>query len=223
MRSPCHDVCHQRSPSSPRHLPQLVRRHRSRTHRPSDHRRSQRHQPRPNQVRRDNARRIAKPSAGYPSPLQWDCFRFAIIQRADHFTFCVCIDHLHTDATLFSLAYAEIHVMYATVTRGGAPISLPEAGSYHAYCVRQRRHTSALTLESAEVREWIEFSRLTTETFWTGRCHSVTHSYHATSSAHNSWTSDRLSNSIRLPIRRGPVLRRRVRVHGACRIRIDRR
>ena len=23
-----------------------------------------------------------------PSPLQWDCFRFAIIQRADHFTFC---------------------------------------------------------------------------------------------------------------------------------------
>lgn len=92
-----------------------------------------------------------------PSPLQWDCFRFAIIQRADHFTFCVCIDHLHTDAMFFSLAYAEIHVMYATVTRGGAPISLPEAGSYHAYCVRQRRHTSALTLESAEVREWIEF------------------------------------------------------------------
>ena len=66
-----------------------------------------------------------------PSPLQWDCFRFAIIQRADHFTFCVCIDHLHTDAMFFSLAYTEIHVMYATVTRGGAPISLPEAGSYH--------------------------------------------------------------------------------------------
>ena len=58
----------------------------------------------------------------------------------------LCIDHLHTDAMFFSLAYAEIHVMYATVTRGGAPISLPEAGSYHAYCVRQRRHTSALTV-----------------------------------------------------------------------------
>ncbi len=92
-----------------------------------------------------------------PNPLQWDCFRFAIIQRADHFTFCLCIDHLHTDAMFFSLAFAEIHVMYATVTKGGAPISLPAAGSYHDYCARQRRYTSALTLESAEVREWIEF------------------------------------------------------------------
>jgi mycolipenoyl-CoA---2-(long-chain-fatty acyl)-trehalose mycolipenoyltransferase / long-chain-acyl-CoA---trehalose acyltransferase len=91
-----------------------------------------------------------------PDPLQWDCFRFAIIQRADHFTFCVCIDHLHTDAMFFGVAFAEIHIMYATVARGGAPISLPEAGSYHDYCVRQRQYTSALTLDSAEVRGWIE-------------------------------------------------------------------
>src|SRR5208283_1337398 len=41
-----------------------------------------------------------------PDPLQWDCFRFAIIQRADHFTFCVCIDHLHTDAMFFGVAFA---------------------------------------------------------------------------------------------------------------------
>ena len=33
-----------------------------------------------------------------PSPLQWDCFRFGVIQRADHFTFYVSIDHLHADA-----------------------------------------------------------------------------------------------------------------------------
>src|SRR5262249_35213783 len=36
-------------------------------------------------------------------------------------------------------------------------IRLPAAGSYHDYCVRQHQHTSALTLNSPEVRSWIEF------------------------------------------------------------------
>ena len=61
------------------------------------------------------------------------------------------------------------------LTRGGAPSSLAEAGSYHAYCVRQRRYTSALTLESAEVREWIEFVENNDGTLPDCRCHSVTH------------------------------------------------
>ena len=102
------------------------------------------------------------------------------------------------------------------------PISLPEAGSYHGYCVRQRRHTSALTLESAEVREWIEFFENNDGTLpdWPlplgdpfVPCDVI--------GAQLLDKRQTLEFEIRLPIRRGPVLRRRVRVRGACRIRID--
>ncbi|EUA94013.1 condensation domain protein [Mycobacterium ulcerans str. Harvey] len=47
-----------------------------------------------------------------PSPLEWGCVRFSIIQRADHFTFCVAIDHLHCDAMFVGVVFAEIHLMY---------------------------------------------------------------------------------------------------------------
>lgn len=93
-----------------------------------------------------------------PSPLQWDCFRFGVIQRADHFTFYMAIDHLHVDATFLGPVFVELHVMYAALAGGAAPISLAEVGSYDDYCVRQRQYTSALTLESPEVRAWIQFA-----------------------------------------------------------------
>lgn len=93
-----------------------------------------------------------------PSPLQWDCFRFGLIQRADHFTFYMCIDHVHVDAMFIGLAFVEIHMMYAALVGGGAPIPLPPAGSYDDYCVRQREFTSALTLQSPQVRRWIDFA-----------------------------------------------------------------
>jgi mycolipenoyl-CoA---2-(long-chain-fatty acyl)-trehalose mycolipenoyltransferase / long-chain-acyl-CoA---trehalose acyltransferase len=92
-----------------------------------------------------------------PDPLQWDCFRFAIIQRADHFTFCVSIDHLHLDATLVGVLFTEFHMMYAALVGGGAPIPLPEAGNYDEYCARQHQYMSALTLNSPQVRAWVEF------------------------------------------------------------------
>ena len=41
---------------------------------------------------------------------QWDCFRFMIIQHADHFTFCVSVDHLHIDAMFLGVLFAEIHM-----------------------------------------------------------------------------------------------------------------
>lgn len=94
-----------------------------------------------------------------PSPLQWDCFRFGVIQRADHFTFYMSIDHLHVDAMFMGLAFVEIHMMYAALVGGGAPIPLPEAGSYDDYCVRQRRFTSALTADSPQVRKWVRFAQ----------------------------------------------------------------
>jgi mycolipenoyl-CoA---2-(long-chain-fatty acyl)-trehalose mycolipenoyltransferase / long-chain-acyl-CoA---trehalose acyltransferase len=92
-----------------------------------------------------------------PNPLHWDSFRFLIIQREDHFTFCVCVDHLHIDAMFVGVGFMELHMMYAALVAGGAPLRLPAAGSYDDYCVRQHRELSALTLDSPQVREWVEF------------------------------------------------------------------
>jgi hypothetical protein len=93
-----------------------------------------------------------------PSPMEWGCFRFGIIQRPDHFTFFMTVDHVHVDAMYLGLAFVEIHMMYVQLAAGGAPIPLPEAGSYADYCVRQRKFTSALTVDSPQVRGWMEFT-----------------------------------------------------------------
>ncbi len=37
------------------------------------------------------------------------------------------------------VGFMEIQTMYAALVDGGAPIRMPEAGSYEDYCVRQRR------------------------------------------------------------------------------------
>lgn len=92
-----------------------------------------------------------------PSPLEWDCFRFSIIQRADHFTFCVAIDHLHCDAMFVGVAFAEIHLIYVALVGGGAPLRLAETGSYHDYCTRQQEHLAGLTLDSPVIRAWAQF------------------------------------------------------------------
>ncbi|MGY4708719.1 condensation domain-containing protein [Mycolicibacterium sp. CBM1] len=92
-----------------------------------------------------------------PSPLEWDCFRFGVIQRADHFTFYVSVDHLHADAMFMVALFVEMHMNYEALAGGGAPIKLPEAGSYQDYCVRQHDYTSQLTLESPDVQGWLEF------------------------------------------------------------------
>jgi len=93
-----------------------------------------------------------------PSPLEWDCFRFGLIQREDHFTLYMSLDHLHIDGMFMGLAFVEIHMMYAVLVEGGAPIPLPQAGSYDDYCLRQRRSTAALTLDSSQVRRWMTFA-----------------------------------------------------------------
>lgn len=94
-----------------------------------------------------------------PDPLRWDCFAFGIIQRADHFTFYIGIDHVHTDAMFMGLVLVEIHMMYASLVNGGAPIPLPPAGSYDDYCVRQHEFLSGITLDSPEVQDWIGFAK----------------------------------------------------------------
>lgn len=94
-----------------------------------------------------------------PGPLDWDCFRFGIIQRADHFTFYASVDHLHADAMFVVALFVEIHSNYAAVVEGGVPVRFPESGRYLDYCVRQREYTAGLTLESPEVGEWLGYLR----------------------------------------------------------------
>jgi hypothetical protein len=93
-----------------------------------------------------------------PNPLQWDCFSFGLIQRADHFTFYMSVDHLLTDGMSAGVIFLEVHMMYAALGQGGAPIPLPDPASYDDYCVRQHQHTAALNLESPQVRTWIQFA-----------------------------------------------------------------
>lgn len=93
-----------------------------------------------------------------PNPLQWDCFGFTLIQRSDHFSFFVCVDHLHSDMTSVCVAFREIHTMYAALVDGERPIRIAEVGSYADHCVQERASLSALTVESPEIGQWIEFA-----------------------------------------------------------------
>jgi len=92
-------------------------------------------------------------------PLQWDCFGFTVVQRPDHFSLYVSIDHLHLDAMFVVLLFVEIQHAYAALVDGRAPLRLPEAGSYLDYCVRQRAYSSRLTLDDPEVAGWLDFLR----------------------------------------------------------------
>ena len=100
-----------------------------------------------------------------PDPTSWDCFRFGVVQGEDSFTFYSSIDHLHVDGQFLGVGLMEFQMMYAALVTGAPPVQLPEAGNYDDYCVRQREFTSGLTLESPEVRAWIEFAERNSGTF----------------------------------------------------------
>jgi mycolipenoyl-CoA---2-(long-chain-fatty acyl)-trehalose mycolipenoyltransferase / long-chain-acyl-CoA---trehalose acyltransferase len=93
-----------------------------------------------------------------PSPLEWGCFTFGIIQSANHFTFFAAMDHVHGDATLIGTTIMEASGMYSAMSGGGHALTLPDAGSFDDFCVREREYTSALTLDSPGVRAWIDFA-----------------------------------------------------------------
>jgi hypothetical protein len=93
-----------------------------------------------------------------PDPLQWDCFRFGIIQGKSHFTFFASIDHVHVDAAVAGVTLMELYFMYNALVAGGAPLELPAAGNYSEFCVRQHQFTDALTLESPEIAAWRDFA-----------------------------------------------------------------
>ncbi|MDT5050118.1 MAG: mycolipenoyl-CoA---2-(long-chain-fatty acyl)-trehalose mycolipenoyltransferase [Mycobacterium sp.] len=93
-----------------------------------------------------------------PDPVKWDCFRFGIIQREDHFTFFSIVDHLHCDPTIISGLYTEIVMNYRALVRGAALVQLPPPASHDDFCMREKQQVSTLSLDSPAVRKWIEFA-----------------------------------------------------------------
>ncbi len=93
-----------------------------------------------------------------PNPLEWGCFTFGVIQCNSHFTFFAAMDHVHGDATLIGTTMLEANGMYSALSGGGKPLTLPDAGSFEDFCSREREYTSALTVDSPQVRAWIDFA-----------------------------------------------------------------
>ncbi len=93
-----------------------------------------------------------------PSPLEWGCFVFGIVQNEDHFTFFAAMDHVHGDATLIGTTMLEANGMYSALSGGGDALTLPDAGSFDDFCAREREYTSELTADSPEARAWIDFA-----------------------------------------------------------------
>ncbi|MDG4663079.1 condensation domain-containing protein [Mycobacterium sp. 236(2023)] len=93
-----------------------------------------------------------------PSPLEWGCFTFGIIQSDDHFAFFAAMDHVHGDATLIGTTMMEANGMYSALSSGGAALTLPDAGSFDDFCVREREYTAELTVDSPGVQAWIDFA-----------------------------------------------------------------
>ena len=92
-----------------------------------------------------------------PGPLEWDCFRFGIIQRNDTFSFFAVVDHIHLDGMFMNVLFDEVWHDYDALTRGVAPPVRPPAALYDDYCIRQRRDAAELTRTDTEVLKWVEF------------------------------------------------------------------
>ncbi len=79
-----------------------------------------------------------------PSPLEWGCFTFGIVQNDDHFAFFAAMDHVHGDATLIGTTMMEANGMYSALSASGQALALPDAGSFDDFCVREREYTSGV-------------------------------------------------------------------------------
>ncbi len=92
-----------------------------------------------------------------PDPLQWDCFRFGVIQGQDKFTLWASIDHVHLDATIVTVTLLEFYMTYNALVAGGGPLSLPEAGSYAQFCEQRYEYAMSLDGQSPEIQAWKAF------------------------------------------------------------------
>lgn len=93
-----------------------------------------------------------------PDSLNWDCFRFGVIQGEEHFTFYVSVDHVHVDAMIVGVTLTEFYFMYQALVGGNPPIPLPKVGSFDEFCVRSQDFNESLTPESPQIQVWMEFA-----------------------------------------------------------------
>jgi len=93
-----------------------------------------------------------------PGTLEWDCFTFGVIQKADHFTVYANIDHLHSDGTSSTVIYRDIHETYQTLLTGQSH-ELPQTAGYRDFTARQRLQVEATTLDSRPIKDWVDFAR----------------------------------------------------------------
>jgi len=93
-----------------------------------------------------------------PGTLEWDCFTFGVIQKADHFTVYANIDHLHSDGTSATVIYRDIHLTYQALV-AGLPNPLPRTGGYRDFSARQLLQVEAMTLDSRPIKDWVDFAR----------------------------------------------------------------
>jgi mycolipenoyl-CoA---2-(long-chain-fatty acyl)-trehalose mycolipenoyltransferase / long-chain-acyl-CoA---trehalose acyltransferase len=92
-----------------------------------------------------------------PQTLDWDCFTFGIIQKADHFTFYASVDHLHIDGMSSGLIFLDVHLTYQDLVAGRSVPQFDVAG-YRDYTARQREHVAGMTADSPEIEQWIDFA-----------------------------------------------------------------
>lgn len=93
-----------------------------------------------------------------PGPPNWDCFSFGTVDRGDAFTVYAAVDHLDTDGISQALTVFELRSLYLDAAKGALDTS-PCLGSYLDYCRREREASAVLTLESPEIRQWIDLVR----------------------------------------------------------------
>lgn len=96
--------------------------------------------------------------AATPGTLDWDCFTFGVIQKADHFTVYASVDHLHTDGTSAGLIYRDIHLSYQALIKG-TPRTLPRTAGYRDFTTRQHLQVEAMSSDSRPIKDWVDFAR----------------------------------------------------------------
>ncbi len=93
-----------------------------------------------------------------PDTLDWDCFTFGIVQKADHFTFYASVDHLHIDGMSAGIVFLDIHLTYQDLI-AGRPVTQAEVGGYRGYTARQSEQVAKMDVSSQEIRDWISFAQ----------------------------------------------------------------
>ncbi|MGI9124000.1 MAG: condensation domain-containing protein [Mycobacterium sp.] len=92
-----------------------------------------------------------------PGTLEWDCFTFGVIQKADHFTVYANVDHLHSDGSSAVLIYRDIDETYKALI-DELPTPSAEISGYRDFTARQGMQVDAMTIDSRPIKDWVDFA-----------------------------------------------------------------